>query len=943
MKKYFLTLLPIVFGIIFTLLIGFAGNAIAGEQLPGEVVPINGEAYWATNPTGPDFEGVELVPFQAQNPSKKTWEETIDHVEGYLIVEDFIENIQVSESGWFTEYASHFLNDFSEVMVYLDPTDPNHLLGASKFFYQPATYDFYTGVFESYDAGLTWTQFQPAGIEIYDLTSDPVTTFDHLGNGYFILLTRGPTGLDMLKKPVGGSWELPVVVDRTTYTDKQWIMGDQDVQGISPYAGNLYMSWTSFGGPVTGIVFSRSEDGNQTWTSPIQLAGGDVQGSIPGVAPNGTVYVVYGRGIFYGGSGTLEIVKSTSGGSSFGPPTVAANIIAIPFHLPDPFSHPIDFRTPASLPAFAVSPTNGYLYLAWADYRNGDSDIYFSRSIDGGLSWDTPVRLNDDPVGNGLDQFQPQVSVAPNGRVAIMWFDRRLPCPDLPWIPQNHVGVYNGCIDTFMTRSFDDGQTWVSNIRASAQTWDWTLNLPIDGSGNGFIGDYQGIASNNDFDFPFWNATANLGENVENYQEIFVARVSIAPYIYQTNPGNGEISVPLTIPIEVNFSAPVITNTLVYTITPDPGVTDELWNNNSTILTLTHNTFDYSELYTVTVSVTGKNGLGLVPGSAPNPWSFTTIGLPPEIVSTHPYDGQSSIPITDSLVVSFSKPVSPTTFMLDVNPDPGGWDTLWSSDQQVVTLTHDVFDNTQAYTVSVYVEDNDSQPLVPGPVPNPWMFVTQVGPPPEILSTNPYDDETNVPITSTIVIIFSEPVVSDTLVYTSTPDPGGWVELWSTDNSVLTLYHADFEFSQIYTLHVDIEDIDGQSLIPGSVPNPWDFKTVLGPPPFISSTLPADGDINVPVATSIEIYFSEPVVTYTFSNTVIPDTRTWIPVWNETQTMVMLTSDEMLEYEETYTISVDVLDYDGLPLAAGPVPNPWSFTTESEPAYNYFYLPYIQK
>jgi hypothetical protein len=492
------------------------------EAQGGEIQPINGMAYWATPPTGPDFEGVRLVPFQAKNPDRATWEATLAQNQRYLDPSALPENIQVSYSGW-VPGASHYVNDFSEVMVYRDPSNPSHLLGASKFFFDPANYGFYTGVFESYDGGLTWTELEPAGVENYSMTSDPVTTFDDQGNGYFTLLTRGPTGVDMLKKPVGHVWQPPVVVDRTTSTDKQWIMADQNPQGVSPYPGYLYMSWTSFGGPVSGIVLSRSTNRNVTWSSPIQLAGGDVQGSVPGVAPDGTVYVVFGRGIFYGGAGTLEFVKSSNGGATFNAPAVAAHITAIPYTLPNSW-----FRTPASLPAFAVSPSNGNLYIAWADYRNGDADIYFSRSTNAGSSWSLPVRLNDDPVGNGTDQIQPQVSVAPNGRVAVMWFDRRLACPDLPWIPANHQGMANFCIDTFVTRSFDDGQSWVPNIRASAQTWDWTLNLPLDGSGDGFIGDYQGIASNNEYDFPFWNATANLGANAENYQEVFVARLPVA-------------------------------------------------------------------------------------------------------------------------------------------------------------------------------------------------------------------------------------------------------------------------------------------------------------------------------------------------------------------------------------------------------------------------------
>lgn len=436
-------------------------------------------------------------------------------------------NIQVSRDGEVMG-ASHLVTDFSEVMLAIDPTDPMHLLGTSKFFFDSAAYKHYTGVFETYDGGYTWDQLQPDGLEVYTKTSDPVTTFDELGNSYFTLLTINPLGLDMLKKTVGGAWEAPVTVDRTTRADKQWIIGDQNPQGDSPYAGNVYMTWANVtidNQENARITFSRSTDRNLTWSPPITLAIGFVEGPVPGVAPDGTVYVVYGRDYFYEPiSGTLEIVKSTDGGQTFGSPTVAANVIGVPWNPPDPFGHAHNIRI-ITLPALAISPLDGALYLTWADYRNGDADIYFTRSTDGGVQWTSPVRLNDDTVGNGIDQFQPQISVAPNGRLAVMWFDRRLPCPDLPWIPVAHQGIVNGCIDTYMTHSFDGGQTWTPNQRVSAQSWDWTLNLPIAGE-DGFIGDYQGLASSNEYDFPFWNATANLGQNPDNHQQIFVALVT---------------------------------------------------------------------------------------------------------------------------------------------------------------------------------------------------------------------------------------------------------------------------------------------------------------------------------------------------------------------------------------------------------------------------------
>lgn len=758
MKKTFVMLV-----VVASLLIPLAGWA--GAQAPAtdrdEIVPLNGTAYWATAPTGPGFAGVTLSPFQALNPTRTTWDATLAQNEVYLVPpEDLPENIQVSHSGTFT-YASHPLNDFSEVMVSLDPTDPDHLLGGSKFFYYPPGYDFYTGVFESYDGGFTWTQFQPAGVEVYSMTSDPVTTFDHLGHGYFTLLTRGPTGLDMLKKPAGGTWQAPVIVDRTTSTDKQWIMGDQDPQGTSPYAGYLYMSWTSFGGPVTGIVLSRSTDSNQTWSAPIQLAGGDVQGSIPGVAPDGTVYVVFGRGIFYGGAGTMEFVKSTDGGVSFTAPAVAANMTAIPYFLPDPFNHWNNFRSPASLPAFAVSPVDGNLYIAWADYRNGDSDIYFARSTNGGVIWSTPVRLNDDPLSNGIDQFQPQVSVAPDGRVAVMWFDRRLPCPDLPWIPPAHVGVYNGCIDTFMTRSFDEGQTWVPNIRASAQSWDWTLNLPDTGSA-GFIGDYQGIASNADYDFPFWNATADLGENPDRYQQIFIARVPVVEEpSWDLSPSSKSVEPDVVQPGDV----------LTYTL-----VLANAGPDDAPAVHLT-DTLPLSTTY--------------VPGSLAFP------------AGAGGYDPATRA-ITWTSAVSVGMPVTVTfRVTVDLGLEDG---TLISNTALISDGAGTVYERLATATVHV--------PM-----------------PPFVLATGPADEAAGVPITTTLVVTFNEPLLTPTLAYTLTPAVSATVPAWNLAGTVLTLSHGGLAYSQTYTVTVAARDLEGLALVPGPVPNPWSFTTMAPPPP----------------------------------------------------------------------------------------------------------------
>ena len=703
---------------------------------------------WATAPTGPDFSGVTLIPFPARNPTRAAWEQTLAQNRLYLNPEAIPDNVQVSHSGIITG-ASHYINDFSEVMVALDPTDPDHLLGCSKFFYNPAAYDFYTGVFESYDGGLTWTELQPAGVENYSMTSDPVTTFDDLGNGYFTLLTRGPTGLDMLKKPAGGDWQLPVIVDRTTSTDKQWIMGDQDPQGLSPYAGYLYMSWTSFGGPVTGIVFSRSTDGNQTWRAPISLADGDVQGSVPGVAPDGTVYVVFGGASFTG--------RPPAPSRSSNRPTAATPSARPPWRptsppSPSPCPTPPFAPRPACPPLPSARPTAACTSPGPTIATATPTSTTPTRRT--AQAWSAPVRLNDDPVGNGIDQFQPQVSVAPNGRVAVMWFDRRLPCPDLPWIPPAHRGDPNDCIDTYVTRSYDGGQTWIPNIRASAQTWDWSINLPLDGSGYGFIGDYQGIASNDAYDFPFWNATANLGENAENYQEAFVALIPVPFFDLSPSktvePGLVDPGGALTYTLSLDNAGPEgrpgvrLTDTLPISTTYLPGSLSYSsgaggYDPATGAITWT-GTVTADQPVTVTfraaVDPAAPDGAAITntatirdsQGRLYDRTAVAKVSIPPTIVHTYPIDGQAGVPITAPLVITFSEPIDVASWVLAITPDPGLEPSVWSPDLTAVTVHHLPFAYDQRYTVTVAAADLDGRSLVPGPVPNPWSFTTGARP-----------------------------------------------------------------------------------------------------------------------------------------------------------------------------------------------------------------------
>ena len=95
----------------------------------------------------------------------------------------------------------------------------------------------------------------------------------------------------------------------------------------------------------------------------------------------------------------------------------------------------------------AACPDLGFaddLYLVMSDNRNGtparsNTDVFFFRSTDGGMTWIGPTRVNDDEsrltgrrtslqntnvIGN--DQFFPWVDISSRGDVNVVFYDRRL-------------------------------------------------------------------------------------------------------------------------------------------------------------------------------------------------------------------------------------------------------------------------------------------------------------------------------------------------------------------------------------------------------------------------------------------------------------------------------------------------------------------------------------
>src|SRR5262245_3350308 len=81
------------------------------------------------------------------------------------------------------------VKDHSESDIRVDPANPNHLIGLTKWFVNAEGYNHLVGFYESFDGGTTWpVQGHVPGYEGWTDNTDPVGAFDPWSNFYSLNL-----------------------------------------------------------------------------------------------------------------------------------------------------------------------------------------------------------------------------------------------------------------------------------------------------------------------------------------------------------------------------------------------------------------------------------------------------------------------------------------------------------------------------------------------------------------------------------------------------------------------------------------------------------------------------------------------------------------------------------------------------------------------------------
>ena len=315
----------------------------------------------------------------------------------------------------------------------------------------------------SKDAGRTWTFGGVLTPGVFG--SDPVLTSSADGAIYYLSINFDEMRI-FRSFDGGASWGPKVVIDYE-FDDKPWMAIDTT---DSVGNGNIYIAWTEIEN------FTRSTNGGQTWLDPIES---------PIYVPFWGTLCVHPSGALYLIDRQAHVIRSRNAKNGrmlpmFQELSNANFILSLENGAPNPYGL---MGQPWIVADYSNGPTHGYLYALSSACGCGSDDpldVRFSRSIDGGQTWEFEIRVNDDPLADYSWQWFACMSVAPNGRIDAAWFDTR----DDPTVTFSEL---------YYSYSTDGGATWAPNV-ALSPPFNHYVGYP---NGSPKLGDYFQIISDN--------------------------------------------------------------------------------------------------------------------------------------------------------------------------------------------------------------------------------------------------------------------------------------------------------------------------------------------------------------------------------------------------------------------------------------------------------------
>ncbi|MGH2897648.1 MAG: sialidase family protein, partial [Solirubrobacteraceae bacterium] len=185
----------------------------------------------------------------------------------------------------------------------------------------------------------------------------------------------------------------------------------------------------------------------------------------------------------YDGDWQLVLARSTDNGATWKESVVDAQVT--------PSERFIVFTPP--FPSLAVDRDSGTTYASFQDARGGDPDVMLWTLPSGSSEWNGPVRVNDTPKGDGTAQYLPKLAVAPDGRLDVVYYDRR----------DDRTDVLN---EVSLQSSFDEGKTFIPRVKVSDRAFSSRIGFGLE-RGLPDLGSRLGLLSTDTRAYAVWTDT----------------------------------------------------------------------------------------------------------------------------------------------------------------------------------------------------------------------------------------------------------------------------------------------------------------------------------------------------------------------------------------------------------------------------------------------------
>ncbi len=246
-------------------------------------------------------------------------------------------------------------------------------------------------------------------------------------------------------------------------------------------------------------------------------------------------------------------------------------------------------------------------------------------------------------------------------------------------------------------------------------------------------------------------------------------------------------------------------------------------------------------------------------------------GICPEVVSTNPENLAVNVALNKAITIEFNGPLNPqtintTTIRIQDSVELQGT-VSYSGTEAVFTPNSPLKENTTyTGTVTTGVQDELGNALQENYV---WTFSTGNSIRPMILSTDPFNNQTDVPINKSISATFNMPMDSTTISNASfflkkgSLLIGGVVTYSGNIANLNPLVSLDYKTKYDVTVTTNVKNLDGVSI---AVDYEWSFTTDSLLIPYVTETNPLNNEIAVEVEKTLTAKFNIPMEASTINN-----------------------------------------------------------------------------